>query len=182
MQKPIFTLIAMIALSAPAFAQATAPRPAQPQAAPPSKGMSVGDTGQFAAKATMSNMLEIETSRLALERTKAAPIRDFAQMMMTDHTKASQELDAILKEGNANAPVSKLDASHQQQVDTLKKAEAARFDRDYVALQVKAHDDAVALFRTYAQSGTDAKLKAFAQKMLPDLEQHAAMAKKLPQQ
>ena len=51
-----------------------------------------------------------------------------------------------------------------------------------MAVQVKAHEEAVALFRTYAQSGTDAKLKAFAQKMLPDLERHAAMAKKLPQQ
>ena len=182
MQKTIYALITIMAVASPAFAQAPAPRPAQPQAAPPSKGMAIGDSGQFAAKATMSNMLEIETSRMALERTKQAAIRDYAQTMIADHTKASQELDAILKEANANAPVSKLDATHQQDADRLKKADAARFDREYVAVQVKAHEEAVALFRTYAQSGTDAKLKAFAQKMLPDLERHAAMAKKLLQQ
>ena len=182
MQRPIYALIAIMALASPAFAQAPAPRPAQPQAAPPSKGMTVGDAGQFVAKATMSNMLEIETSRMALERTKLPAIRDFAQTMVADHTKASQELDAILKEANANAPVSKLDASYQQEVDRLKKADAARFDREYVAVQVKAHDEAIASFRSYAQSGTDARLKAFAQKMLPDLERHATMAKKLPQQ
>ena len=151
MQKTIYALITIMAVASPAFAQAPAPRPAQPQAAPPSKGMAIGDTGQFAAKATMSNMLEIETSRMALERTKQAAIRDYAQTMIADHTKAWQELDAILKEANANAPVSKLDATHQLVVDRLKKADAARFDREYVAVQVKAHEEAVALFRKLEQ-------------------------------
>ena len=180
MRKPCFSALLLLALAGPAFAQTAAPRGQQPMPTPPSKGMTVCDSAHFIAQATMGNVLEIESSRFALERSKSNEVRNFAQTMITDHTIAAQELEAILRDNNMNTPTNKLDATHQAEIETLRKAEATRFDRDYVVLQMKAHDEAMALFRSYAQSGTDAKLKLFAQKMLPDFEKHAAMVKSLP--
>lgn len=179
MRRTILTLLSFAALSVPAMAQTAVPRAPQPQAAPPSKIMPGGDAGPFVTKATMGNGLEIESSRLALEKAKAQDVREFAQTMIADHTKAAQELEAILRESNATAPTNKMDASHQQQIDRLKNADEAKFDREYMQLQTKAHEDAIALFRQYAQSGSDAKLRAFAQKTLPELERHAGMVRKL---
>lgn len=178
--KTMTTMALAFAIAAgPSLAQTAAPRGQQPQPAPPSKGVTVGDAAHFVNQATMSNMLEIESSRLALEKAKSNDIREFAQMMITDHTKAGQELEAILRDNNMTTPTNKLDTSHHEQIEKLRKASAAQFEREYAALQVKAHEDAIALFKNYAQSGTDAKLKAFAQKTLPDLEKHAAAVKKL---
>jgi putative membrane protein len=172
---PLFHLPGMAA------AQTPMPKTQMPQVAPPSKGLQIGDTGQFIAKATMGNMFEIETSRVALEKASTEDVRNFAQTMITDHTKATQEREAILRENQATMPSSKLDADHQKQVECLKKAHIGQFDREYIALQTKAHDDAITLFRDYARTGTDALLKAFAQKMLPDLERHAARIKTIAQ-
>jgi putative membrane protein len=45
-------------------------------------------------------------------------------------------------------------------------------DSDYISSQIKAHQDAIALFQNESQNGQDPQLKAFAQKTLPKLEHH----------
>lgn len=50
----------------------------------------------------------------------------------------------------------------------------------YAQMQVMAHREAVAMFGTYAQAGTDPNLRTFAQQALPHLEHHLAMARGLP--
>ena len=48
-----------------------------------------------------------------------------------------------------------------------------------VHIQVKVHEEAVALFTAYAKGGDDPQLKKWAAKTLPNLEQHFTMAQKL---
>jgi putative membrane protein len=43
--------------------------------------------------------------------------------------------------------------------------------------QVKAHEEAVALFKKEANSGKNENFKAYASKMLPTLEAHLKMAR-----
>ena len=52
----------------------------------------------------------------------------------------------------------------------------ADFDRAYMASQVRAHRDAVSLFKKEAKSGRDVELKSFAATTLPALEGHLKMA------
>ena len=58
-------------------------------------------------------------------------------------------------------------------------ATGAAFDRGFVEAQVKAHQEAIALFEQEATSGADAELKAFAQKQLPGLRNHLKQAQDL---
>jgi putative membrane protein len=61
----------------------------------------------------------------------------------------------------------------------LQQAQGAQFDQAYIQQQVQAHQTAVDMFRNYAQSGDDAKLKQFASQTLPALQQHLQMAQEL---
>ena len=55
----------------------------------------------------------------------------------------------------------------------------ADFDADFMALQVDAHNDAIDLFKDYAQDGDIAQLKSFASNTLPTLEEHKTKAETL---
>jgi putative membrane protein len=99
--------------------------------------------------------------------------------MVTDHTKTSDELRALVSGGvQAQIPTS-LDDTHQKKVDKLKDAKPEDFTSDYASMQVSAHKDAVSLFERYAKGGDDAKLKDWAGKTLPHLQHHLEMAQKL---
>jgi putative membrane protein len=58
-------------------------------------------------------------------------------------------------------------------------ASGAAFDRGFLEAQVKAHQDAIALFEQQANGSGDADLKAFAQKQLPGLRNHLKQAQDL---
>ena len=68
---------------------------------------------------------------------------------------------------------------HEQILDALKGKGRKDFDSSYDQIQVKAHEDAVALFDAYAKGGEDPELKKWAAKTLPHLKEHLSMAQKL---
>ena len=72
-----------------------------------------------------------------------------------------------------------LDANHQKMLDDLKAKSGKDFDTSYDQTQVKAHQEAVALFEAYAKSGDNSELKTWAAETLPHLKEHLSMAQKL---
>ncbi len=54
------------------------------------------------------------------------------------------------------------------------------FDRTYARMQVQAHGMTVASYQAYAQSGPNPALRTYVQQALPVMEQHLAMAQRLP--
>jgi putative membrane protein len=128
----------------------------------------------FVTKAANSNMFEIESSKLAIQKGQSAEVKSFAQQMIDDHTKAAKDLMAVAPD----AP-KKMDAAHTAMVEDLNKTSADKFDASYIDAQVKAHDEAVALFTKYSEDAEDAKLKAFASEKLPVLKQHQEHVKAL---
>ena len=126
---------------------------------------------QFVVAAGVSNMFEIESSRIAEQRAKNQEVKAFATQMIADHTKAGDEMKAVVQKIGLEAPT-ELDEEHNQKLATLRDEADDDFDATYVDQQVEAHEQAVALFTNYAQSGDQAELKAFAQKTLPVLQRH----------
>lgn len=59
------------------------------------------------------------------------------------------------------------------------QASGAEFDQGFVAAQIKAHQNAIALFDQQANTGSDAELKAFAAKHLPEMRDHLRRAEEL---
>lgn len=139
------------------------------------------DTKSFVEKASVSGLYEVESSKLALEKSKDADIRKFAQRMIDDHAKASAELKAAVTKSKLDSSLIKtrLDENHADLLKELNGKSGNEFNEEYLDQQEDAHDAAVKLFRDYADDGDDANLKAFAQKNAPALEQHDDMVKDL---
>jgi putative membrane protein len=130
----------------------------------------------FVQTAAVSNMFEIESSKLAKDHVQNANVQAFAQKMIDDHTKAGEELKAAVQSANAGITVpNALEKTHKDQLDKLQAATGADFDRQYVAAQVKAHDEAVQLFQNFADSGDKSTVQQFAQNTLPTLQDHQKM-------
>jgi putative membrane protein len=141
------------------------------------------ETRTYVKKAAMGDLFEIDSSKLALQKSKDAQIRSFAQMMIRDHTASTAKLAAILKREKADAPSTTLDPDHQAQLDALNAESGASFDTAYVKAQLQGHQDALTLHQTYAASGSDKRLKAFAASAAKVVQMHLdhvqALAKKL---
>jgi putative membrane protein len=137
-------------------------------------------TQDFVTIAGQSDMLEIASSKLALQKSDSAKTKTFAQKMIDDHTATSTELKGLVSSGKvkADAP-SALDKAHQEKLDKLAKLQGKDFTKQYADMQVSAHKDAVSLFERYAKDGDNPDLKSFAGKTLPKLQEHLKMAQDL---
>lgn len=133
----------------------------------------------FVRKAAISDMLEIESAKVALERTKSPQVRDFAQMMIKEHTATTTKIKGIVAQDKLAAPPTALDEAHAQMLADIKAADAAGFDTAYLDQQTKAHDEALATMRGYAENGTNPALKAFAAETAPKVQMHLDKAKSL---
>jgi putative membrane protein len=133
-------------------------------------------TPDFVKEVAISDMFEIDSSKLAVDRADTST-KAFAEQMVKDHTKTSTELKGMTI---ANAPIPVvLDSAHQSKLDKLKSLNGTDFTKQYQSDQVAAHKDAVSLFERYAKGGDNPALKAWAEKTLPDLRHHLEMAQAL---
>ncbi len=132
----------------------------------------------FAMKAASGGLAEVQTGQLAQQRAGSGQVRQFGARMVTDHTKANDELQQIAQQENIDLPSqpTRKAAAESQRLSGLNGAE---FDRSYAEGQVRNHQEDIVLFRREANSGKDPALKAFAQKMLPVLQQHLQFAQAL---
>jgi putative membrane protein len=130
----------------------------------------VADT-MFANKAAIGGMAEVALGKLALTKTSSSKIKEFANMMVTDHGKANDELMAIAKSKNVMLPPT-VDAKHQAKMDSLSKLSGTSFDKAYVTTMIDGHKKTLALMQTEASSGIDPEFKAFAAKTAPVVQMH----------
>lgn len=133
---------------------------------------------EFVEDASAKGLAEIEGAKVALEKSTSQDVKDFAQRMIEDHRAANQRLRDLAKQKGLEMSD---DASLMAQAKTmiLQLREGESFDEAYANNQVQAHQEAIELFRTYIRQGEDQDIKAFAQEILPTLEEHLQMAKKL---
>ena len=104
-------------------------------------------TEDFVKEVAISDMFEIESSKLAQQKASAAPVKSFGGQMVTDHSKTSTELKGLVSGGKVKAEMpAAMDSSHQSKLDKLKGLNGADFDKQYVSDQQGAHKDAVDLF------------------------------------
>ena len=185
MMKPVLLLAALCLAAVPAAAQDKAPqqdpgttnRSGVEPAATEAKASKA--TRKFMKRAASGNTLEVETSRLALEKSRQQDIKAFAQTMIDDHTKVGNQMKETLQAAGLPAPPDEMTEKHQDTLNTLKEAGGDRFDTEYVAVQIKAHEEAVALFSDYGKAGDNQPLKQFAETTLPSLKHHQKMAEEL---
>lgn len=134
----------------------------------------------FVNKAAASDRFEIETSKLVASSAASSAVMAYARDMIAAHTASSAKLKATLaKDPSAIVPDDQLGPSQRAALDDMKMKKGYIFDAAYVAAQVHGHDETLTELKNYAASGDNAALKAFAEGMIPTVEQHLARAKNL---
>jgi putative membrane protein len=140
------------------------------------------DAPTYVPAAAMSDLYEIESSKLAVQRASSPAIKKFAQQMITDHTATTAKLKATLKTAKLDiTPPQALDSRRQGMIDNLKATSAADFDKTYVDQQTNAHREAITLHSGYAEDGENAPLKQLAASAVPIIRHHLDMVQKLDQ-
>lgn len=135
----------------------------------------------FIEDALMGNMAEVQLGQVAQQRAQDPMVRDYAGMMVSDHTPARQQLMTLAGQHGVTPPA-ELDFMHRRMDKKLRKAEPNEFDEMYIKSQVKDHKKMVELMEDQVQDGDSAELKRFASEMLPKVREHLVMAQRLEQQ
>ena len=146
-----------------AFAQATA----------------AADNGQkFVDMAAQTDMTEAHLGQLAADQASAQDVKDFAQMLVTDHTNDYTQLTAAATKAGLTVPKG-LDAQHDKMIAPFEKLKGAAFDRRFAREMVMGHEKAIAAYKKEAENGQNADIKAYASQALPTLEKHLQAAQDL---
>jgi putative membrane protein len=101
------------------------------------------DKKEFAQNMFMANLAEVQLGQLGVQHATSPEVKSFAQMMVTEHTKANQELVPIAQQLGVERPT-ELDAKHKAIVDRLSKLQGAEFDKAFMDTMVSAHNEAAA--------------------------------------
>ncbi|MFL6200843.1 MAG: DUF4142 domain-containing protein [Thermoanaerobaculia bacterium] len=133
---------------------------------------------KFLHDAAAGGMMEVELGHLAAERAASPDVKAFGQRMVTDHSKANQQLMQIATSKGMSLST-KLPADMQQERDRLARLTGAEFDRMYMQHMVEDHKKDVSEFEKQAEKGTDPSLRTFAQQTLPTLREHLTLAESL---
>jgi|GEM_PF-3684498 len=133
---------------------------------------------EFVTKAASSGLAEVAIGKLGQEKAKNADVKKFAERVVTDHSKANEELIRIAKDSGITVP-DKPSAEHEQHVKHFSEGAARDFDKDFVNHMVNSHTKGVDLFTKASKELKNEKLRGFAEKTLPTLKEHLEIAKKL---
>jgi putative membrane protein len=148
------------------------------RAANENRGQLSSSDYKFAVDAFHANASEVELAQLAAQKATDPAVRQFAQRMIQDHTKANDQLKQILTQKGVTVPTP-TSSSEQRELDRLQKLSGVDFDKAYMAHMVKDHKKDVKEFQKAANTATDTDIKAFAANTLPILQDHLKMAQDL---
>lgn len=136
----------------------------------------------FVERAAISDMYEIESSRIALDRSQNPTVKEAAQKMIDDHTDSSSKLETAVRQSpkvEADDVPSELDKRRQKMIDHLREAPNDEFDGTYIKQQVMAHEEATKLMHNYRDDGDCQVLRSFATEVSPVIENHRDHMKRL---
>lgn len=132
-------------------------------------------TSEYVQQAVMSDLFEIDASKLAVEKADSKDVKAFAERMVKDHSASLKALtDAASRGQTGITPPNDLDGDHKARIALLRNASGVEFDKLYIDLQTGAHEFALTLHGAYARSGDNGELKTVAGDIARRVEDHLA--------
>jgi putative membrane protein len=135
---------------------------------------------KFMMMAAMGGMAEVQLGQLALQKTSNDQVRQFAQRMVDDHTKANNDLMQIAQSKGVTLPTTP-DPKDASLMTRLQGLSGAEFDRVYIReAGVKDHERTAKLLEKETnKNNADADVKGWASRTLPTVQDHLRMARDL---
>jgi putative membrane protein len=166
MKRTFSVLCCVVLCSLPALAQKKA------------AGAAMTDQ-QFIDFAGQTDMVEANLGQMAATSASSQPVKDYAQMLVTDHTSDFGQLNSLGQQASLTVPTA-IDAAHNKAaIDPFQKLKGAAFDHHYIQEMIAGHTKAIAIYKKEAADGQNAALKAYAEQTLTTLQKHLDGAKAL---
>ena len=125
----------------------------------------------FFKHAAEAGIAEVDAGQIAQDKANSQALKDFGARMVQDHGSVNDKLNALAVSKNVTLPTSE-SVGEMATEAKLKVLSGDTFDKSYIKDQIKAHQQAVGLFKKEAASGRDPDVKAFAASTLPELQMH----------
>lgn len=132
----------------------------------------------FAMKAAAGGLKEIEAGKIASNNASSDRVKKFAEMMISDHSKANEELKALASKKGISLPAS-LPQEKQADVQKLQQINGSEFDKQYMNMMVADHEKTIALFEQGAANAKDEEIREWAKGKLPALKMHLKSAQEI---
>jgi len=136
------------------------------------------DDNEFVKKAASGGMHEVLLAKIAQTKAKSEPVKSFADRMVTDHTKANENLKKAASSAGIALP-EMMSEKDQKHVEHFENYKGTNFDGDYMKHMVTDHEADVALFTRASQEAKNPAIKDFAKTTLPTVQEHLKLAKKI---
>lgn len=182
MQKGFaFTAIAALLIAAPSvsFAQ-SAPRSAASPSAGAERSAASAESKDFLTDALQGDVAEIKMGQLAEKNGGSTPMKDFGKTLVTDHTKAGEQVKATAKQVGVTVK-EEPSSEARKDYDKLTKLKGADFDEEFARLSVEDHQKDIEKFQKQADA-KNGPASELAQQQLPTLKKHLQMAQSLQKQ
>ena len=132
----------------------------------------------FLARAASGDLFEIQSSQMALQTSTNPAVRNFANLLIADHTRMSQATMAAARSAGIVPPPPAILPEQQAMLGQLSAA-GPNFDVAFRDAQITAHQGALGLMQNYAASGDVPALRTAAQQAIPTIQMHLAQAQAL---
>ncbi|WP_245422177.1 DUF4142 domain-containing protein [Alsobacter soli] len=131
----------------------------------------------FITKAIQGNMAEVSMGQLAQQNGQSDSVKQFGQMLATDHGAANQKAQAVAQQMGVQVPT---EPSKKQLADynKMQKLNGAAFDKAFAQHMVADHKKDIAEYKKAAKMQGD-PAGDYANQTLPDLEKHLQAAQQL---
>ena len=156
----------------------TAARPNSGATSASSSSPSSNPDQEFVTKAAQGNSAEVELGKIVAAKSKDPNVKQFAQMMVKDHTTALNELQELAQTKNLNFNDDLPDDAKSLQ-QKLSSDTGKQLDKDYMDGMVEDHQKDVQEFTDKSQNAKDPDVKQWASKTLPTLQKHLEKAQQI---
>jgi putative membrane protein len=136
---------------------------------------SVESDADYLVEAAHLGLKEVESSKWAQKHAVSQTAKNFASMMVTEHTAMNKKVKALAAQKNITLP----DSLPHNEMENIRSNDkkGADFDRDYMSMMVDDHEKAIDKFERAADKAQDGDIKKLFVDGLPSLKKHLAMAK-----
>ena len=176
------TAVLALLIAAPSWAQSPGQAPPASSGGgmtPPRQRLESAQDREFLRQAAADSKGEVEMGQLAMTRAAGPAVREFGRWMVTDHGAINDALERLSQRLGYDTPPAAPGREDQAALTRLQALNGREFDQQYIPLQLKGHEQAIALFEKELQAGEEPVLRALAQHTLPMLQQHLAEVQEL---